>query len=421
MSAVAADWTGQPGYPLVSASSQCDSTGRRSVTLVQKRFLLEGEDAGHSRWRVPLRVRTGAAGIPVPQLLTADGQRVDAGRCDEALSLNPDAIGFYRVAYDEKTLKIDQASFAGLPGADRIALLDDQWALVLAGQQQLGSYLGLVSAMGSDLDDRAWSQVMDALEQIETYERGTNGHEAFTAHARSILRPVAAALGWDSRRDESAPLQHLRRELIRRLGEWGEPDIVAEAKRRFDAYLVDPAGLGPDDQAVVLSIIAANADQTAFDRLHSLLPSAHNETELSRYLRALIEVRDPSLARQALDIALSREIPPQADSIRLQLMFGAANQNPTLAWAAFRDHVDQVMAAHPQYRPLYLAQYVPENFWNALPLDELQAWLQVRVPPEMAPNLARGMQAARFKYRKKTELAAAADAYLASHRQGTSR
>jgi hypothetical protein len=32
----------------------------------------------------------------------------------------------------------------------------------------------------------------------------------------------------------------------------------------------------------------------------------------------------------------------------------------------------------------------------------------------MAPNLARGMQAARFERRQKTALAAAADAYLAA-------
>ena len=73
---------------------------------------------------------------------------------------------------------------------------------------------------------------------------------------------------------------HLRREVNRQLGEWGENEILAEAKRRFDAYLATAAALSPDDQAVVLSIIASNADQSAFDKLHGLLRSAHNETEI---------------------------------------------------------------------------------------------------------------------------------------------
>jgi aminopeptidase N len=414
VSEVAADWTGQPGYPLVTATTLCDASGNRSVTLAQRRFLLEGEDPGHSHWRVPMRVRAGIAAVPQPVLFTDDGQKVEAGRCDQPLSLTPDAIGFYRVAYDDKTLETDRLAFPGLPSGDRIALLDDQWALVQAGQQKLDRYLGLASAMGADLNDRAWSQIIEALGQIETYERGTAGHDAFTAYARSILRPVAAALGWDPRQTDSASLLHLRREVIRQLGEWNEADIVAEATRRFDAYLSNPATLSPDDQAMVLSIIATNADQAVFDKLHGLLRSAHNETELDRYLRALMRVRDPILAQQALDVALSKEIPPQADVIRMPLIFSAADQNPALAWAAFRDHVEQIMAPHPQYRPLWLAQYVPEFLWNAVPPDELEAWLKVRVPPEMAPNLARGMQTARFKLSRKAQMVAAADAYLAS-------
>jgi aminopeptidase N len=421
VSAVAADWTGQAGYPLITATAACDASGKRSVTLRQRRFLLEGEDPGDSHWRVPLRVRVGPDGATKPLLLIEDGQTLEAGRCDQALSLDSDAIGFYRVAYDDATLETNRLAFPGLPSGDRIALLDDQWALVEAGQQRLDRYLELAAAMGTDLDDRAWSQIIDALGQIETDERGTNGHDAFTAYARSLLAPVAVTLGWDARPTESPPLLHLRRQVIRQLGEWGDPQIVAEAKRRFEAYLANPASLDPDDQAVVLPIVATNADAPLFDTLHGLVRSAHNETELNRTLRAIMGVRDPLLAQRALDIALSPEIPPQADSMRLNWILAASDQNPALAWATLRDHVDQVMAAHPQYRPLLLAQYVPEYLWNALPPDELEAWLKVRVPPEMAANLARGMQAARFKRRKKAELVAAADAYLASRKALASR
>ena len=418
VSQVAADWTAQPGYPLVTATAACDESGNRSVTLTQKRFLLEGEDPGHSHWRVPMQVRAGVSARPQPVLLTEDGQQVAAGRCDQPLSLTPDGIGFYRVAYDDTTLETDRRSFSGMPSGDRIAMLDDQWALVQSGQQQLARYLGLAVAMKTDLNDRAWSQIIQALAQIETYERGTSGHEAFTAYARSILKPVADVLGWEPRPNESPPVLHLRRQVILQLGEWGEPDVVTEAKRRFDTYLTNPDSLGPDDQAVVLSIVATNADQMTFDKLHGLLRSARNETDLDRYLGALMRVRDPLLAQQALNIALSEEIPAQADSIRLRLIFTVADQNATLAWVALRDHVDQLMKPFPQYRPLLLAQYVPEGMWNAVPLDDLNAWLQARVPPEMAPNLVRGMQAARFKLSKKTEMVAAADAYLASLTNG---
>ena len=414
VSEVAADWTGQPGFPLVTAIAGCDAAGKRSLTLTQTRFLLAGTDTGKSHWRVPMRVRAGSSAVPQPLLLDQDGQKAAAGRCGQPLSLKPDAIGFYRVAYDDQTLEANRIAFAALPGGDRIALLDDQWALVQSGQQQLPRYLGLVSAMGTTLNERAWGQIMDALAQLETYERGTPGHDRFAFYARSVLRPMAALLGWDPRPDDPPPVRKLRREILRRLGEWGEPEVVAEAQRRFGIFVADPASLRPDDQSMVLSIAATNADPAVFEKLHALIRGAQNQTELNRYFQALMRVRDPALAQRALAMAISDEVPPQADSIRFPLVLGAADRNPALAWATFRDHVDLLMKAYPQYRPLYLAQIVPERLWDALPPGDLEAWLKARVPAEMAPNLARGMASARFRLSSKAAMVAAADAYLAS-------
>ncbi len=104
-----------------------------------------------------------------------------AGRCDEPLSLNADAVGFYRVAYDAATQTVNARGFAQLPDGDKIALLDDDWALVLAGRAQLAGYLKLASSLGEDADTRAWEQVAAALGTIEHAERGAPGHAAFAA------------------------------------------------------------------------------------------------------------------------------------------------------------------------------------------------------------------------------------------------
>jgi len=120
-------------------------------------------------------------------------------------------------------LQANTKGFGTLPEADRIALLDDQWALVEASRQKLPAYLALASSMGADLDERAWDQITDALGTIEYDERGTPGHEAFAVYARSIIKPVAARLGWDARADETPGLQKLRRTVIEDLGSWGDP------------------------------------------------------------------------------------------------------------------------------------------------------------------------------------------------------
>ena len=56
-----------------------------------------------------------------------------------------------------------------------------------------------------------------------------------------------------------------------------------------------------------------------------------------------------------------------------------------------------------------MARSVPEDFWNAAPLDEIETWIKAHVSAEMAPELARGMETARFKVALKKALVPAAD------------
>ena len=56
--------------------------------------------------------------------------------------------------------------------------------------------------------------------------------------------------------------------------------------------------------------------------------------------------------------------------------------------------------------------------WEGAPLDQLEAWIRSRVPAEMAPNVARGMEAARGRQADKELLVPAADAYVSSPHAG---
>ncbi len=413
VSEIASSWTEQPGFPVVSIGAQCGPAGQRTLTMSQRRFLLQGHDTSLSRWIIPLQIRSGASAVPEPVLMIRDGQTVAAGKCDQPLSVNAGAVGYFRVQYEDSVLPSITKQFAGLPSGDRIALLDDQWALVETGARPLATYLGLVAAMGDDLNERAWTQIADALGTIEYDERGTAGYEAFSLYARAIIRPVYEKLGWESKSGETPGVQRLRRTVIGNLGMWGDQAIIDEARRRFAAFLRDRASIRPDEQAVVLSIVARSADAETFAQLHAVAKSAHNETELRRYYTALMQVRDPHLAAAAIKIALSTEIPPQAESLRLWLVFALSEAHQQLAWNAYVEHLDALLAPHQPNGLLYIAQYSPEMFWRSVPLDELQIWVKGHLPEEMAPDLARGIETARFKVSEKALLVRAADHYVA--------
>ena len=410
VSTIAASWTTQPGFPLVAVQASCDASGKRSLDLSQQRFLLQGLGSGQGSWTVPLQLRSGN-GKPQALLLNGSASNVPAGRCGETLSVNAGAIGYYRSVYDAATLAANTRGFGAMADGDRIALLDDQWALVQAGAQPLPSYLALASAMGTAQSPRAWEQITGALEIIETAERGTPGHAAFIAYARSVLKPLAGKMGWNAQAGEMPGISKLRRSLLADLGAWGDPDVIAEARKRFATFAADRNAIPVDSQAMVLGIVARNAGAADFAQLHAIAQGSKNETELRRNYSALMLVRDPALAEQAVAIALSDEIPKQADMLRWTLVTIVSDEHPVLGWHTFTANAERLMAPRQPFGPMLMAQYSPSIFWKALPPEQMEAWLKDHVPAEAAPNLAQGMERARFKLAEQALLVKAADAH----------
>src|SRR5260370_17146692 len=63
-----------------------------------------------------------------------------------------------------------------------------------------------------------------------------------------------------------------------------------------------------------------------------------------------------------------------------------------------------------------IAEQPPAVYWDALPLDQLEAWVRAKIPKGASDNLARGMETAHYLAAQKLALVKAADVYLASAR-----
>jgi aminopeptidase N len=408
--AIAAGWTEQPGFPLVTVSASCDGAGARTLTLSQRRFLLDGADAQQLRWRVPLQVRDAPAEPPHGEMLTADGQQLAAGRCTEPLSVNAGAIGYYRVAYDAATLDLDTRNFARLPDADGIALLDDQWALAETGAAPLGSYLDLVASLSADRDPRSWQQAISALGTIEFAERGLPGHDRFVAYARSLLAPAYAALGALPRSADTPAGRAVRRLLAQALGMWGDEAVVADMRRRFSLLATGRQTAAPEDQAVILAVVARNADAATFSTLNALAVAAPDMAARRREFAALAEVADPALAADAVRIALSDELPPQDDFLRLHMIVTLAALHPQLSWDALTANVGRLTSLLTDSAQTFIAQAVPAAYWRGLPQGDIETWVRAHVDAELSDDIARGLETARFQLAAQSRLVTQADA-----------
>jgi aminopeptidase N len=409
-------WTEQPGYPLITVTATCDATGKRTVALAQKRFLIDGTTVGANQlWNVPVGIASGTAAPHYVLFTTAQQSGIAAGRCSEPLRANVSDIGYYRVAYDDATFETNRRAFATIPDDDKIGMLYDQWALVRVGRAPLATFIALANAMGDDRNEPAWATIVESLQSLERDTRGTPQHDPMVAYARTLVTPLATSLGWDEKPGESVQTGELRRTLLGALGAWGDPATVAEARKRFDRSLTDSSTLTPDLRQVVVAIVAANADATTFDKLHALAQNTKDSILAGQYRGALMVVHDPKLAEQALQIAISAEVPPQQRNQRGRYVGAVANWHPQLAWAFFKAHSDQLTAGFSVFeKMLGLSNSVPATYWDGASPDELEAWLKSNVPPKAGEYIAKGMTRARTDAAIRARLSDAARTFLAT-------
>jgi len=302
---VAHDFTLQPGVPLIRVASQCVD-GRTQVTLTQGEYTLDRKDKVPLRWRVPVTVR-GADGTVARTLVDGNGA-LELPGCAGPVLVNAGQKGYYRTLYAPAQFKALGQGFARLPVVDQLGVMMDASALAAVGLQPESDVLDLTAQVPADAPSDLWEMVSGTLGGIDALFDGDAPRQAaFRSYARSRLSPVLQSLGWDAREGDAAQTRQLRSGLIRVLSTMDDEQVIAEARRRFDAFLANPDSLPADLRRTVLGVVARNADATTWDRLHALAKKETSAMVRDQYYGLLARAKDKALAQRALDMALTGE------------------------------------------------------------------------------------------------------------------
>jgi aminopeptidase N len=359
VASIAAPYTEQPGVPLIVSSAGCVND-RQRLTLHQERFIRRAgaADARAQLWEIPIAF--GAPGAKEPSgvvLLQGKTMQVAAGRCGDPTKLNFGDAGYYRVEYDAATDAALAKAIETMGPADRVNLLADNWALVEAGRISVNRYFSLVDGVGDDRNRAVWERVMGTIGRIDDLERGRPGRAAFQAYARLRLRPPFERLGWDRAAGESEDDTILRAKLIGELGALGDDAVLAEAKRRFAAFVKDPRSLDVNLRGSVIFLAGREADQPTFDELRALGRKATSTELRNRYYIALASAKNPELAKEALAITLTDEVP--ADLANGMILTVASGEHPELALAFTRTNFEALAAKRgPTFRAFFMPSLI---------------------------------------------------------------
>jgi aminopeptidase N len=259
--------------------------------------------------------------------------------------VNAGQTGYYRTLYAHDQFARLAGRFAALRPIDQLGLLSDSWALGRAGVAPLADVLDLARATPADADPQVWGEVAQTLGRIDAYLRDDPARrDVYRRFTRERLDPVFAKVGWVQREDEPAPVTILRNTLIATLGAMGDPAVVDEARRRFAARAADPAAMPGPLRKTLLRVVARHADASTWDALRADARAERTPLVKEELYFLLASTVDESLARRALDLALTEE--PGATT-GAGMLARVAEEHPELAFdyaiahmAAVQERID---------------------------------------------------------------------------------
>jgi aminopeptidase N len=326
VTAIAHDFTLQPGVPLIRVESAGCRGGKTAVTLRQAEFTRDRQGQPAKAWRVPVIAST-VGGGEVRTLVTGGAGTLSVPGCSPVV-VNSGQTGYYRTLYAPALLERLTAGFSRLKPIDQIGLLADNWGLGLAGYQSAAEALDMVDAVPADANPQVWARAAAILGSVHNmYEADPARRAMVERYASRKLSPVLARIGWTPKAGEAPTVPVLRADLIRTLGEMRDAAVVSEANRRLAAG--DPLATGGPLRSTILAVTARNVDSAGWERLRAQARAERSPLVKAQLYRLLGTAADPELARRALDLALTDE--PGATT-SAGILSTVAGEHPDLAF-----------------------------------------------------------------------------------------
>jgi puromycin-sensitive aminopeptidase len=329
-------WIFGPGYPLVSARRDGDA-----LVLAQRRFtyLPAPADSPHASgtWQVPVQLRLFAvSGTESRRLLLAeDEQRLALPPPTQAVLVNENGHGFYRVRYEGELLGRLLERLDRLAAIERFNLVNDAWAAVLGGLMPLTEYLDLTRHFGGERDRNVWSVQLASFHALDRIAEDAD-RPRLRALVRDRLAPAVAELGWDAKPGEDELTGQLRADLLRAVGTLGDdPAVQAAAQKRF------PGGGDAGVQAAAVAILAHTGDGARYEDFLQRYRVARTPQEEQRFLLARAGFRDAALVERTLGLTLGGDVRSQDAPLLLRALLTGVHSRRQ-AWEFVRGNWERL-------------------------------------------------------------------------------
>ena len=354
LTSIAMDFTTKPGIPLVKVTGLTCRKDVSTVTLEQSEFSIDRKDdvaAKPTMWKVPLLVSAG--GDATRAILEGGKGTVSVKGCGPVV-INAGQLGYYRSLYTPKMLASLKTALPTLAPVDQMGLIQDNLALSTSGYQAYAPAFDLLAAVPGNgnpvVANSAFGRYVGAW---RTLEADPAAQKALAAKVSANYKPRLMALGFEPKADESLPDADLRSSLIGGFGTMGDPDVVAEARRRFAALATNPKAMDGPLKTTWLNIVARNATKADWDAIQKMAAASSSAVERQFLYTLLGRAADPALATAARDLALT-DVPGKTTSAAIIVAAAGLHPDATYDFAlANRNRIEALVDA--QSRVTFIA------------------------------------------------------------------
>jgi aminopeptidase N len=335
----------QPGVPLVTVSESC-SGRKQTLELSQQRFLLSpsGDNAKQEQlWSIPICTKAANNAGSACYLVDKKADAVHGNACPDWLMANRDAKGYYRLFYeDPKKLKdVAAAAEKDLTVPERIAFVEDLWAMTRAGKEPVGIFLNVARELRAEQNRLVAEFVADHMDTIGRSLVPEQDQKKYRELVRQQFAPLAKEVGWSTSATDNDEQKALRASLLGILGSADEPNAVAAAQKIAQSYIKNPGSVEGTIIGPALTVAAENGDAALYQQFIQAMSSARSTEDYYHFLFSLTSFQKPELARRTLALIDQGKI-RQQDYVRIFPALLAESPAREIAWDYLKAHWDSL-------------------------------------------------------------------------------
>jgi len=326
---IMANWTGKPGYPLITVTDK-----GKHYELRQSRFfaspISEKKTKDNTLWYVPVSY----AGTNTKGKFIMSARIAKFPRTNEPwLKLNINESAFFRASYPERLREAlaYPVQTKRLKTRDRLGLIRDMFAIAETGRLSAVDCLEFSKNYTKEDEYVVWSEVASGVAKIHSLVVHEPFLSKFDTFALSIFTNIEKKIKWDSRPKSHADAL-LKVLVLGTLGKYGDTKTIAHAQRMFAAVNDKTNRIPADLRGVVYTLVAKHGGTKEYAKLLKMYKAASLHEEKNRIGSALGHSKQKDLLKKTLAFAISEHV-RQQDTTRMISAVSVNSEGSDLAWS----------------------------------------------------------------------------------------